>query len=692
MGSTERRSFRRAGLAVATLAALLTAGTAGRLDAQGGELNAPVEPWRIIPAPQSSMVLARDGSLIGEIGRELRISVSLSSLPQWVPQAFIAIEDQRFYQHDGVDLIGIAGALRDAVMGNPRGASTITQQLVGNMHPDIIDRSDVSLGRKLREQAAAREMERRYTKEQILEAYLNQVHFGHRWFGIESAARHYFGKPAARLGIAEAATLAAVINGPSLYDPITHPGRTRARRDLVLTLMAGQGYITQADADAAKAEPLVVVPFNGYSAPAGYVVDVVRIQAERAGVPVRDGGYRVHTTLDPVMQRAATAALQDGLREIESSPGYPHPRWADRASSGSRGSRPPVASYLQGAVVALDPFTGDVRALVGGRDHTLAPFNRAIDGKRQPGSAFKAFVYASAIGDSVVPTAIVADTALAIPMPNRSTYRPGNSDGEFLGPLTLRSALARSRNPVAVQLGLHYGIDSIASLARRLGIDSDIASLPSSAIGASVVQPLDLVAAYAAFANQGARVEPRFISYIEGPDGEPAWLNPMSAPRMVMDPGVAFIVRDMLRDVVERGTATSVRQFLPVEVPVAGKTGTTNDNTDVWFVGMTPDVVAGVWLGFDRPRTITRGAAGGGLAAPIWARMLAMSGTTGGGIPWVPPVGVVQADMERETGRLADETTAPESRYTEYFLAGTEPLPLRLDSWGVLRGRRSAIR
>lgn len=650
----------------------------------------PVEPWQIVPVPQASMVLARDGSLIGEVGTELRTNVALSSLPAFVPRAFIAIEDQRFYQHDGVDLVGIAGALRDAVRGNPRGASTITQQLVGNMHPTIIDRSDVSLGRKLREQAAAREMERHYTKDQILEAYLNQVHFGRRWYGIESGARHYFGKPAARLTLPEAATLAAVINGPSLYDPITNPDRTRGRRDLVVSQMAAQGFITAAEADAAKAQPLVVAPHNGYSAPSPYFVDVVRIQAERAGIPVREGGFVIHTTLDPSVQRAATSALEDGIVEIESARGWPHARWADRANSS--GTRPPISAYLQGAVVAMDPFTGDVRALVGGRDYARAPFNRAIDGKRQPGSAFKAFVYATAIADSVPPIAPVADTAIAIPMPNRTTYRPGNSDGDFLGPLTLRSALARSRNPVAVQLGQRYGMDSIASLAHRLGVDSDIELLPSSAIGASVMQPLDLVAAYAAFANLGARVEPRFITHVTGGDGRTVWVNPMVEPRLVMDPAVAFIVRDMLRDVVERGTAASVRRYVPEQVPVAGKTGTTNDNTDVWFVGMTPDLVAGVWLGFDRPRSIAPGAAGGSLAAPIWGRMVAGSGTNGGGIPWMPPPGVIPADVERETGRLADGSIAPESRYTEYFLAGTEPLPLRLDSWGVLRGRRSAIR
>ena len=654
--------------------------------------------WQIIRPPQSSMVLARDGSFIGEIGNEFRTSVPLASLPRHVPQAFIAIEDQRFYQHDGVDLVGIAGALKDAVRGNPRGASTITQQLVGNMHPSVVDRSDRSLGRKLREQSAAREMERHYKKDEILEAYLNQIHFGHRWFGIESAARHYFGKPAARLTIAEAATLAAVINGPAIFDPINHPDHARERRDLVLALMAGQGLITKEQASAAQAEPVTVVPDAGFSAPSPWFVDVVRVQAERAGVPVRDGGYRIHTTLDPTLQRAATTSLVEGLTRIESAPGYSHPVWSRRQEAAARRGnaspreQPTLADYLQGAVVAMDPFTGDVRALVGGRDYANAPFNRAIDAKRQPGSAFKVFVYAAAVADSMTPSAIVADTALAIPLPNRTIYRPSNSDGEFLGALTLRTALARSRNPVAIQLAMKLGMDSVSELAHRMGLDSDIAPYPSSAIGASVVQPLDLVAAYATVANLGARVEPRFITNIEDAAGQTVWQNPIVAPRPVLDAGVAFIVRDMMRDVVERGTATSVRREIPESVPVAGKTGTTNDNTDVWFVGMTPDLVAGVWIGFDRPRTITPGAAGGSLAAPIWAQMIAHGGTGTGSVPWTAPAGVFSAELDRVTGRLADPETPPESRYTEYFLGGTEPLPVRLDSWGVIRGRRSAIR
>ena len=678
------------------IALALATGAPSHLHAQAAPPRTDTVPaWQIVKQPQSSIVLARDGSLIGEVGTELRTSIRLSSLPKYVPQAFIAIEDQRFYQHDGVDMVGIAGAIKDAVRGNPRGASTITQQLVGNMHPTIIDRSDKSPVRKLREQAAAREMERHYTKDQILEAYLNQIHFGHRWHGIESAARHYFGKPASRLTIAEAATLAAVINGPSIFDPIRHPDRTKERRNLVLALMAQQNFITREQATAAQAEAVTVAPFAGFAAPSPWFVDVVRVQAERAGVPVRDGGYRIHTTLDPSLQRAATASLVEGLTRIESSPGYAHPLWARRQQTigrtGSRGT-PPLDSYLQGAVVAMDPFTGDVRALVGGRDYVITPFNRAVDGKRQPGSAFKVFVYTAAVADSMTPSAFVADTALAIPLPNRSVYRPSNSDGEFLGPLTLRTALARSRNPVAIQLAMALGMDSVSALAHRMGLDSDIAPYPSSAIGASVVQPLDLVAAYATIANLGARVEPRFITHIEDAAGQTVWQNPIAPPRPVLDPAVAFIVRDMLRDVVERGTATSIRNEVPAAIPVAGKTGTTNDNTDVWFVGMTPDLVAGVWLGFDRPRTITPGAAGGSLAAPIWAQMVSQAGVGAGGVPWTAPDGVLSVELDRVTGRIADPETPPDMRYTEYFLGGTEPLPVRLDSWGVFRGRRSAIR
>jgi membrane peptidoglycan carboxypeptidase len=268
------------------------------------------QAWQIVPQPQSSLVLARDGQLIGELGAQFRVSVSIRTLPPYVGQAFIAVEDQRFYKHDGVDVVGMAAALKDALRGHARGASTITQQLVGNMHPDIIDRADRSIARKIHEQNAAREMERHYDKEQILEAYLNQIHFGHGWYGIEEASRHYFGIPAARLSLAQAATLAALPKGPALYDPVRHPDRARERRDLVLTLMAQQSYVTAEAAAAAKAEPVVTAP-PMVGAP--YVVDVVRREAEANGVPVMDGGYQITTTIDAQLQTLAAEALTSGL-------------------------------------------------------------------------------------------------------------------------------------------------------------------------------------------------------------------------------------------------------------------------------------------------------------------------------------------------------------------------------------------
>jgi 1A family penicillin-binding protein len=633
---------------------------------------ADTEPWRITPSPQASLVIARDGSVIGEIGREWRLSVPIRSLPKYLPQAFVAIEDRRFYQHNGVDVVGIAGAIKDDILGNRRGASTITQQLVGNMHPSVINRAEKSIGRKLREQSAALEMERHYTKEQILEAYLNQISFGHGWFGVEEAARHYFGKSAAKLSLAEAATLAAMPKSPVLYDPVREAQRTRERRNLVLAAMADQGYITRAEASSAAATSLATVRNHGTPPASQYYVDVVRIQAARAGVPVSSGGYRIYTALDPALQREAAEALEEEARAIESRPGYDHPSFIAGAKS----------DYIQGMVVAMDPVSGDVRALVGGRDYEQSPFDRAVDAMRQPGSAFKPFVYAAAIADSLTPLTLVADTALHIRLPGGAIYSPMNSDRQFLGEITLRDALTRSRNPVAVQLGLSLGMDTIAALAHRMGIKSAIAPYPSSAIGASVVQPLDLVAAYTAFANLGTAVEPRFIQRIEDASGRAVLTRPMAALAPAMDPRAAFVVRDMMRDVVDRGTASSIRRYVPSDIPVAGKTGTTDDNTDVWFIGMTPDLVAGVWLGFDKPKPISSSAAGGSLAAPVWGKMVARY--YGGGrrfVEWTPPPGVIKGDFDRLTHLPATPLTPPAQRYTEYFVEGTEPLSLRADPW-----------
>ena len=651
------------------------------------------EAWQIIPLAQSTMVYARDSSLIGEIGREMRTNVPLKTLPWYVAKAFISVEDQRFYEHDGVDLRSVASAIKGKLLNENRGGgSTITQQLVGYMHPDIIDRREVSgaagISRKLHEQAAAREMERHYPKDTILQAYLNQINLGRGWFGVEAGSRHYFGHPAAKLTLAEAATLAGLPKSQPYWDPIAHPQRAKDRRNLILQMMADQQYITQALADKTKLEPIVTAPNGGMSAAAGYFVDEVRHQAERTGIPVANGGYKIYTTLDPALQRAAVDAVVEGTNKIEAQKGYKH-----LTQALAKGNQ---TDYLQAMAVAIDPKTGDVRALVGGRNYQRAPFDRATTALRQPGSTMKPIVYSKAIEDSIPADAIVPDTALDIPLPTGEEYKPQENDGKFWGmtawkdgeptriAMTMREGLVHSRNMVAIQLGMRVGMDSVSALAQRLGITTKIDPVPASAIGASSVHPIDMVTAYTAFADNGAVVQPRFITRINDAANRAVYARPASTPQQVLDPRIAFIVRDMMRDAADRGSGTAARKAVPDNVPVAGKTGTTNDNRDVWFVGMTPDVVAGVWLGFDQPKTIAKGAVGGLLAAPIWGDMIGkyyQGRSTSGWGP--PPDGLAYAEIDRTTGQIATASTPYDMRYTEYFMPGTEPEELRNNPWKV---------
>ncbi|HEX8942803.1 MAG TPA: PBP1A family penicillin-binding protein [Gemmatimonadaceae bacterium] len=684
---TERSLWTRSKVIAVAVVAMAGA-TAGAQDSA----HKTSEAWQIVQLPQSSLVLARDSTLIGEIGHEMRTSVSLKTLPPYVAQAFIAIEDQRFYEHDGVDVIGVLGAIKGKILRENRGgASTITQQLVGYMHPDIIDRHEISgtagLSRKLREQSAAREMERHYSKQQILEAYLNQINLGRGWFGVEAGARHYFGHSASKLTLAEAATLAGLPKSQPMYDPIGHPDRARERRNLILQKMAEQHFITVDAAEKAKLEPVVTAPNGGMSAASGYFVDAVRQQSERAGIPVMNGGYRIYTTLDPALQRQAVTAIVDGTNRIEQQKGYKHLTQA--AAKGNQ------SDYLQAMAVAIDPFTGDVRALVGGRNYARAPYDRAVTSLRQPGSSIKPIVYAKAIEDSIPANTIVPDTALTIDLPSGDQYKPEEIDGKFWGSMvmregkpvaamTMREGLVHSRNMVAIQLGLRVGMDSVAALAQRLGIGTPMVPVPSSAIGASEVHPIELVAAYTAFANNGAVVQPRFITRIDDLAGRTIYNRVASTPQQVLDPRVAFIVRDMMRDVAERGSGTAARKAVPDNIPIAGKTGTTNDNVDVWFVGMTPELVAGVWLGFDKPKPIASGAVGGLLAAPIWGQMIgryyAGRSTNGWG---PPPDGLVFAELNRDAATIATPEVPIDKRYIEYFLPGTEPEQLRDNPWKV---------
>ncbi len=452
--------------------------------------------------------------------------------------------------------------------------------------------------------------------------------------------------------------------------------------------MAEQGLITQALADKTKLEPVVTAPNAGMSAQSGYFVDAVKAQAERAGIPMMNGGYR---HLHHARSGAAAASRHRDRR------GHEQNRSGEGIQASHASRREGVESdYLQAMAVAIDPFTGDVRALVGGRNYARAPYNRAITSIRQPGSSIKPIVYSKAIEDSIPANTIIPDTALTIPLPSGDDYKPEENDSKFWGmttwvegkptttAMTMREGLMHSRNMVAIQLGQRVGMDSVAALAERMGITTPMLPVPSSAIGASEVHPIELVAAYTAFANNGQVVQPRFITRIEDLYGRKMFERPASTPQQVLDPRVAFIVRDMMRDGAEHGTGYKARELVPSDVPIAGKTGTTNDNVDVWFVGMTPDVVAGVWLGFDKPKTIAKGAVGGGLAAPIWGQMIGRYYAGRSANAWAPaPDGLVYAELDRSTAQLATPQTLPSDRYVEYFLAGTEPAQLRNNPWTV---------
>jgi penicillin-binding protein 1A len=637
---------------------------------------------------QSTKLFDRDQKLIAELFEERRTPVEIETLPDHVKYAFVAVEDKRFYQHGGFSLRGI---VRAAVMRLPGlgallnrragGGSTITQQLARHMFEQQIG-FERRLTRKLKELRVAQDIEDVYTKDEILEAYINQVNYGHGWRGVETASQHYFGKPAMELNPAEAAMLAAAINAPGRYSPFVNPDLTRERRNLVLGLMARQGYIPRQELQRWREEPLPTERHGteiGNIAP--YFVEMVRTTLEeRYGPALYNKGLRVHTTLDLEQQRYAREAMEAGWARIEESPGYRGKKLADAVRSASAGIESET-SYIQGAFIALDPHTGDIRALVGGRDFRDSKFNRATQALRQAGSTFKPFVYATAIANGIPASTVMYDAPLAVQLDDGTVYAPRNYDPDFRGPLTLREALKFSVNTIAVKLGMDVGLDAVAQTAREYGISSPVPAYPSTSIGAPSVIPLEMTAAFTVFANAGTYVTPRFITGVEDAEGRVLW-ETQPASRQVADPEVAAIVRDMMRTVVDNGTGYPARNpaqgNLPYTVPAAGKTGTTNDATDVWFIGFTPDLVATVWFGFDRPRRILPGAAGGQYAGPVWGQFMRRvyfeePAELPVPPPWEFPAGVVARQIDRRTGNLASDFCAGDASYTEYFVEGTEP-------------------
>ncbi len=652
---------------------------------------------------QSTKIFSHDGILIQELGIERRTQVALDQLPPYVPQAFIAIEDRRFYEHNGFDLRGIMRAAVGLVMNRriSGGGSTITQQLARNMFMQV--GMEQSFGRKLRELRVALDMEQVYTKDQILEAYINQINYGSGHWGIESASQWMFGKSATVIAPHEAALLAAVINAPERYSPFKHPDRALRRRNLVLETMAQQGFISRGEAERYKQAPIPEEPYtNEAGGLAPYFVEWVRgILDDRYGPDLYRRGYRVYTTLDVELQRRAVEAMENGWRYIEGQATYTHPTYDEVRQQGGAAAAGETP-YLQGAFVAMEARTGEVRAMIGGRNFGDSKFNRAVQARRQPGSVFKPFVYTAAIASRIPASRVIFDAPYVEEIGD-TVWAPKNFGGTFAGPVTLRDALRRSINIVAVKLGREVGLETVAQYARRLGIETPIPRVPATAIGAASVIPLQMAEAYTAFANHGVRVRPRGILRVEDAEGNVLWETEPERDA-VLDPLTAAVVTDILRQVVDGpgGTAVSAvrgrgeNHILPYDVPAAGKTGTTNDYTDVWFVGFTPDLLAAVWFGLDRPTTILPNATGGGHAAPVWGQFMRSVYVSEDSLPplrplpepWTMPTELRALEIDAETGLLATEwCPLDRSRvYTEYFLPGTQPTETcELEPGGLFR-------
>jgi penicillin-binding protein 1A len=630
---------------------------------------------------QTSKLYAADGRFIAELGLERRTLVKLGDIPKSVQEAFIITEDKRFYEHAGIDWTRVFGALAaDVVHRNfAQGFSTLTMQLARNIFTEQISR-EKTLTRKLKEAKVARQIEQNYPKSKILELYLNQIYLGNGAYGVETAAQHYFGKSVRDLNLAEAATLAALPKGPERYNPRRYPDRAIQRRNTIIGLMRNEGVISDADARLAQAYPLQLARKAESGELAPYFVEFVRRQLEQQfGDKIYTDGLKVYTTLDIEMQQAAERNLERQIKAIESGKygAFKHTTMeqyeARNANGDNEGNTIPNSPYLQGAVISMDPRNGAIRALVGGRDFDDSKFDRATQALRQPGSTFKPIVYADAIHNGRSPSYILNDSALTVPQINGQEWTPQNYDLKFMGDIPLREALYLSRNLATIRLGMELGEQSVIDEARKFGITTPIPPYPSIHIGSADVYPIEMVAAYSAFATLGVRAVPTAVLKVENAKGETIWeSNPARFETMSREE--AWLMVDMMKDVVRRGSAASVWAS-GFHIPAAGKTGTTNDGTDVWFIGYTPDLVTGIWMGFDRPQKIQSNAQGGRLAAPAWTSYMSEIYQRRPSPPdWPRPDDIVIREIDRVTGLLRSPFCPDSDVVTEFYIEGTEPV------------------
>jgi penicillin-binding protein 1A len=733
-------------------AAVGAATLAGMFWVYGSDPNLPhITRLKDYKPKQTTRILAADGKVVGELYVERRTFVPIEKIAPIMLQATIDAEDADFRSHSGISVVGMLRALWvDLRTGRSRqGASTITQQVVKT----FLLSPEKTVKRKLQEILLARRLEQALTKDEILTLYLNQIYFGHGRYGVEEAARFYFGKSAAELDAGEAAMLAGLPQSPERLSPWKHPEAAKARQTYVLDQMAKHGHLPEAEAQRLIDAPIRIVK-NGepYLDVAPEWVDIIKRELEkRFGPDVATLGLTVQTTLDVGLEQAARAALEQGLRDLDERHGYrgpiarlkpaevaaklkalartqadPRPGetydaivtqvtdttlgvdlggWQgtvelalteDRINPQHRkaGERfaagdlvrvrlaPEVAAAAglrpggdtersahtcvlelgpQAAMVAIDPTNRHVLAVVGGYDFQIGGFDRAVRAKRQPGSSFKPYLYAAALDSGLFTPASILNDAPEV----YDLWKPKNYEHEgFRGPVRLRDALAHSINTVAIRLMHEVTPPKVIELARGLGVDEELPAEMSLALGSGVVTPLEHVNAYATFAAGGQYAPPVFIVAINDEADKPA------EPRQALRPEIAFLTTSMMESVVEEGTATAARKL---RRELSGKTGTSNSGKDAWFVGFTPDLVAGAWVGFDDMRTIGRGETGAKAALPIWIDFMKVALKARAARSFVQPSGVVVARIDRRTGLLAAPGEAEADTLNEVFLEGTVP-------------------
>ncbi|MGA7826757.1 MAG: PBP1A family penicillin-binding protein [Geobacteraceae bacterium] len=593
-----------------------------------------------LPASYTSIkVYDHKGRFVGRLPAESRYWVSLNQIPLFLQRALVAIEDVRFYQHGGIDIRGIARAfMKDVVKGKMvEGGSTITQQLIKNKYLS----REKTLDRKLTEARMAMAFERKYSKKQILEMYFNEIYFGNGAWGIAQAARLYFDKTPEQLNESECALLAGVPKAPGRYNPFADPATVKARRDLVLARMAELDLITARQKRILTAQPIVTVKRN--EAPY-YLAQIKSKLIERYGPKIiEQGGLDVISAMDLPLQNVAEQAVREGVRQI--APG------------------------LEGALLSIDPANGDVLAAVGGTNYTQSPYNRAFVAKRQPGSAIKPFIYAAALEKGFTASTLMNDMPVSYKRGENDSWQPQNYGKELYGELTLRQALAYSNNIIAVKLLEAIGVPYFTDFAGKLGLVLHQANGLSLALGTEEVTLRDLVSAYAPLANGGLLPKTRTILRIYDRNRH-SWTDNPPSVSQVLSPATAYVTTQMLKDVMTYGTAKSLDNFSK-QYPSAGKTGTTDDYRDAWFIGYTPRLVTGVWVGYDKPRSGGKGFTGGAVSAPIWGRFMRAALSAGQSVDFSKPDTVVTVSIDPATGCLATPD-CPVKR-DEVYIAGTEP-------------------